>query len=1200
MIYKTLLILVLLFSPIFGYNEEIIKPDNTYLPNIDNSFSCLPDFVSGYDNDGNWICSPVNATNNYYNVTNLTVYNITNITIINQTTNITNNITNNITQNMTQSDIESLGFNITTDLKNYFDTLYYSISNTLNFVNISQVVADIGNWSADKPNYYNSTQIDQNISYLNNSINNETQNRITNDSLLLNNQSNAVFNNVTTNYINGQPIIGKLGSGIVYASQIDNTYATVAINCTGLVCSYPNMTIYLVRTNNTYKYCNISEGTFTLDDDTHNVVYVDYNCAIQKTSFQNYINTNLAPGGQADFFNAMAHSGVVEVDKGILIGNKVEIATRLLLYKTLNLQVVSGLDIFNGTFPAFTIGTGQYVFLRSVVDTTSKNTAINSIESIGHNSSSSWQFDSQTGLNITHCDNGTSVIPCSNTNKFRRHFIFLIGYNESVTTDSTEINQLYALDNVSYTTLASCLDTVATPLTYTLPTYYTNVAVMLYAYCAKGTDTSWSFSNFIDLRKVKTGSAGGGTDISTLVPYSGASNNVDLGTFNLTANTIFGFINSSYIQNPYWLNTTDQRYNDTALINTVNTSSNIKSLGFNLTTELKTYFDSLYYSITNPLNFVNTTYLLANYYNKSDIDFLVLLFQQADTIESENRISNDSALNDSINNESANRISNDTAINNSRFIYYCFQDLLNFSDCSNLTSGSFSFSGPVFYNETAVNDGKWNTNSSSNCGSSYFYKNYSVPLGAVNSSRVRIKVELNDSYYNIPSQCWNDNLLQLRYFQGIPCGIGTLQTDLTCYNSTDWTYIVNYGETGGRSLYEIGVNWTINLTNYVNDLVNYTVSNDTLQQIQINNLISNQTNTSNFINTTQFDNSTIVRNVSALAFSSSCPSGYNNIYFGTATNDGTARTNEAIFINTSLFSFANANRTDLLILNSSGGNISYAYLGSANYTLIKLNLSNATNYGYTICTNNSNQLSYLNTTLDLIKVVSFETYEGFSANTGLNSTNGFNNDCRAFSGSSSCYATTQTFRDSLGGAVYMASGGGGMTLLFNDSDHLYISWYMTSNLTDNTAVPAIFFATNITQVFALNWHTEVYAQAKTYGIQGSTSVTNGTNSLNTWSAVNSELNLTHNKITSIYNSTNQLITFNPIAVRNSKTSLSNFTIYNNGAGGTSAIFDNIIVANSDIRQYYNYTTFTFVKQNTTAYACVDINGKIYRSNTACV
>lgn len=65
------------------------------------------------------------------------------------------------------------------------------------------------------------------------------------------------------------------------------------------------------------------------------------------------------------------------------------------------------------------------------------------------------------------------------------------------------------------------------------------------------------------------------------------------------------------------LNVGDQRYNETNLINLVNTSANIKSFGFNLTTELKVWFDNLYYGISNPLGFLNKSQTDVIYYNKT-------------------------------------------------------------------------------------------------------------------------------------------------------------------------------------------------------------------------------------------------------------------------------------------------------------------------------------------------------------------------------------------------------------------------------------------------------------------------------------------------------------------------------------------------------------------------------------------------------
>jgi hypothetical protein len=49
-------------------------------------------------------------------------------------------------------------------------------------------------------------------------------------------------------------------------------------------------------------------------------------------------------------------------------------------------------------------------------------------------------------------------------------------------------------------------------------------------------------------------------------------------------------------------------------VDNINTSGNIKNLGFNISSELKSWFDLLYYSITNPVGFINETYANTKYY----------------------------------------------------------------------------------------------------------------------------------------------------------------------------------------------------------------------------------------------------------------------------------------------------------------------------------------------------------------------------------------------------------------------------------------------------------------------------------------------------------------------------------------------------------------------------------------------------------
>jgi len=160
----------------------------------------------------------INETNNNYYTTNTYFYynftynitnNLTNNITINNTfyVNYTYNITNNITTNMSANDIKALGFNLTSELKAWFDTLYQAIGaySTITQVNgwissnstadrqycdlninnnrtnlitlfsnndsaLLNQISSIGNWSNDKPNYWNSSLLLNGTLALNNTL----------------------------------------------------------------------------------------------------------------------------------------------------------------------------------------------------------------------------------------------------------------------------------------------------------------------------------------------------------------------------------------------------------------------------------------------------------------------------------------------------------------------------------------------------------------------------------------------------------------------------------------------------------------------------------------------------------------------------------------------------------------------------------------------------------------------------------------------------------------------------------------------------------------------------------------------------------------------------------------------------------------------------------------------------------------------
>jgi len=139
-------------------------------------------------------------------------------------------------------------------------------------------------------------------------------------------------------------------------------------------------------------------------------------------------------------------------------------------------------------------------------------------------------------------------------------------------------------------------------------------------------------------------SAGGAGTVTSVTRGFGFNNT---GTSISSTGTLD--INTSII-----LAATDQRYNDSAAItavdskiSSVNTSANIKSFGFNLTSELKTYFDTLYYGASNPSSFIASSIsVLSNFYNKTDM--LLLYYNKTDAdaryLQLTDQRFNDSAL----------------------------------------------------------------------------------------------------------------------------------------------------------------------------------------------------------------------------------------------------------------------------------------------------------------------------------------------------------------------------------------------------------------------------------------------------------------------------------------------------------------------------------------------------------------------------
>lgn len=396
---------------------------------------------------------------------------------------------------------------------------------------------------------FNGSQLDFNETKLNNTINNIVLNQSNGTYVPYTGAASNVnlgnYNLSTDGYLSGQPLTGMLGSGIIWANGTNN-YAEVVLSCSGLICNYSAFKVRLVNTTNDVKYCDIPTGNITATDNTHNVFYVANDCSIQKTTIQTYIQTPISPGGIADFGNVVFENGEPYNSNGIGLENKRIIKLRKLLLQSTgkHLSIVDGgysIQTDGGFY--FNITSGQYVYLMDIVSTPKKDTTVNYNEVLYHTGAGTWAGSDQTALNVSTCDTGTGVSACSNPTRYRRAFIFMIGYNDTI--DETQIHQLLPLDSISYTTLASCLDIASNPLTYTLPTYYQYSAIPLYAYCAKATDTTWNSGQLIDLRATSGGSGGSLTDTSNFVPYTGANQNINLGNNNFQVNGTTFFINAS-------------------------------------------------------------------------------------------------------------------------------------------------------------------------------------------------------------------------------------------------------------------------------------------------------------------------------------------------------------------------------------------------------------------------------------------------------------------------------------------------------------------------------------------------------------------------------------------------------------------------------------------------------------------------------
>ncbi len=156
--------------------------------------------------------------------------------------------------------------------------------------------------------------------------------------------------------------------------------------------------------------------------------------------------------------------------------------------------------------------------------------------------------------------------------------------------------------------------------------------------------------------------------------------------------------------------------------------------------------------------------------------------------------------------------------------YLCYQETANQSsvgdgNCGLNYGGSYGSSG-TWYNLNNTYDGNWSSlGFGSACDSNFLYINYSKPDNALSSSFWMEKYYYGTTNRTIPSQCFNQNVLQFRLDSYVVCEAAPSFIQLDCFNGTGWQLIGT--DSSSNSIYEEAMIW--NISN-VSSPGNYNVS----------------------------------------------------------------------------------------------------------------------------------------------------------------------------------------------------------------------------------------------------------------------------------------------------------------------------------------------------------------------------------------
>ena len=203
---------------------------------------------------------------------------------------------------------------------------------------------------------------------------------------------------------------------------------------------------------------------------------------------------------------------------------------------------------------------------------------------------------------------------------------------------------------------------------------------------------------------------------------------------------------------------------------------------------------------------------------------------------------------------------------------WCYQETANIStNCGgNATLGNYVKIGDFLNSDpiTKAIDGDWDTyvRGASGIGGTV-YVNYTKPTYANNNS-IWIVKDFNNSaehifYFNIPTLCWNQQLLQLSMQTTSPYG-----KTFRCYNGTGFQIV--YYESDYSLLYEDAMNWSMNslITDNISINQNFTIDTTNYEAgYDFNLTCTNENATASFLKTNIFID-TVAPSFTLLSFAS--------------------------------------------------------------------------------------------------------------------------------------------------------------------------------------------------------------------------------------------------------------------------------------------------------------------------------------------